>query len=294
MERPFVISADSSCELPPALCREKDIEIIDLGYQINGEEKIFDFQEDSAREFYQLMRSGSVPTTTQKNAEECKEFWRTFLDDGKNILHLSFASKLSGTYNSAVMAQREIAEEYPDQTICVIDTKSITWVTGLLLLCCVELREQGASLEEIAQWVEDHHQNYGAYFTVDSLEYLKRSGRVSNTSAFIGTMLQIKPILYLDEQGGLTPVEKVKGRKKAIRRLVERSMDKINIDFDKRYAILHADCLDEAETVQEYISELFPEGECLGIYGLGPVIGTHVGPGTLALVSACLDRKINV
>lgn len=293
MEKPFVISADSNCELPPTLCKEKGIEIIDLGYQINGEEKIFDYQDSSAKEFYQAMREGVVPTTMQKNAEECKEFWRTFLDEGKDILHLSFSSKLSGTYNSAVMAQREIADEYPDQTICVIDTKSITWTMGLLLLRCTELQEEGMLLQEMVQWVEDNKQGYGAFFTVDSLEYLKRSGRVSHTSAFIGTMLQIKPILYLDEQGGLTPIEKVKGRKKAIRRLVECAAAKISLEFDKRYVILHADCMNEAIMLQEYAAELLPEGECLGIYSLGPVIGTHVGPGTLALISACLDRKIN-
>lgn len=293
METTYIIATDSNSELSPAWREKCQLAVIDMPYNLDGEEKTYDFEEgDDIRYFYQRMRDGAIPTTMQRNAEEFKEFWKPYLENGQDVLHFSFSSKLSGTYDSACIAQNEIAEHYPERKIIVVDTKAICTALGLLLIRCAELRDEGKSMEDVAQWMKDNYQRSAAFFSVESLEYLKRGGRVSNAAAFFGTMLQIKPMLYLDAEGGLTPIEKIKGRKKAIRRLAEAAAEKIDLDFDKRIFVVHADCSEEADILIEHFMQLVPAAKLVEKQYVGPVIGTHVGPGMLALIYFGKDRSV--
>lgn len=292
MSTTYIIATDSNSELSSKWREKCQLAVIDMPYNLDGEEKIYNFEEgEDIRHFYQRMRDGAIPTTMQRNAEEFKEFWMPYLEKGLDVLHFSFSSKLSGTYDSACIAQKELAQHYPDRKIMVVDTKAICPVLGLLLIRCAALRDEGKSMEEVAQWMEENYQRGAAFFSVESLEYLKRGGRISNAAAFFGSMLQIKPMLHLDAEGGLAPVEKIKGRKKAIRRLAEAAAEKMDGAFDKRVFVIHADCSREADSLIEHFMQLVPDAELVEKQYVGPVIGAHVGPGMLAIVYFGKDRS---
>lgn len=284
MDNSYIIMLDSNCEMPHAWREEWGIKMIDMPYSLDGKELVYDFKEgDDIKNFYQRMREGETPTTMQRNSEEFKEFWRPILDEGKDILYLCFSSKLSGTYDSACMAQKEIEKDYPERKIIISDTKLMSAVVAVVARHCVEMQKQGASMEEVAQWMDANKQFGCAYFTVDDLVYLKRGGRLSGSQAFFGNMLNIKPMLYLDPEGGLTPIEKTKGRKKALRRLAEITAEKIDLNMDDEIIIIHGDCLEEAKSVEKYFLELVPGAKLSSMQYVGPVIGAHVGPGIVGV-----------
>lgn len=291
MDFDYIISTDSTSDLPPETCDEKQIIIVNLLCILNGVSKINDYKESSYKAFYNAMREGSMPSTAHINVEECKDAWRPYLEDGKDIFYLSFSEKLSGSYQAACLAQQDLTEEYPERTIIVIDSRSTTWALGFLVLRCVAMREEGKSLNEVARWAEENRDGYGAFFTVNSLEYLKNGGRIGGVTALLGGMFQIQPILTLDEEGGLGFSEKVKGRKKAIRTIVEGTKEKFDFAFDNRYAIVHGDCEEDAMALKKQLEEALPTAQCYGVYYLGPVVASHVGPGTLSVLYPCTNRN---
>ena len=236
------------------------------------------------KEFYDRMRGGMMPTTSQINPETAKEYLNGFLEESRQLLVLSFSSGLSGTCGNVSLAAREIMEERPDCRIVVADTLCASLGEGLLVHKAVQLKKEGKSLDETAQWVEAHKENLVHVFTVDDLFHLHRGGRVSKATAIVGTLAGIKPLLHVDEQGHLTAVGKVRGRKKSLQSLVDMMEKQVGSWRDKNDCIFisHGDCAEDADYVKQLVEERFGRKDFL-INEIGPTIGTHSGPGTVAL-----------
>lgn len=236
------------------------------------------------REFYDRMRNGMMPTTSQVNPETAKAYLNSFLEESRQLLVLSFSSGLSGTCGNVNLAAREIMEERPDCRIVVVDTLCASLGEGLLVHKAVQLKKQGKSLEETAQWVEAHKENLVHVFTVDDLFHLHRGGRVSKATAIVGTLAGIKPLLHVDEEGHLTAVGKVRGRKKSLQALVDMMEKQVGSWRDQNDCIFisHGDCAEDADYVRQLVQERFGVKDFL-INEIGPTIGAHSGPGTVAL-----------
>ncbi|MGN0430961.1 MAG: DegV family protein [Lachnospiraceae bacterium] len=282
----FKIITDSTADLPDEYLAEHDIACMNLCYIIGGETYGgATGKELPWKEFYARMRNGEMPTTAQVNPEEAKEYFRRYILEGhKKILYLAFSSGLSGTYNSGRIAAEEIMEEYPDCEIVVIDTLCASLGEGLLVHYAVEMREAGKSLLEVAAWVREHILNLVHVFTVDDLNHLHRGGRVSKTAAVIGTLVGIKPVLHVDNEGHLVPVDKVRGRKKSLIKLVDNMEKQMGTYTGKNDIVFisHGDALEDAEFVRDEVKNRFGI-EKFVINRVGPTIGSHAGPGVIAL-----------
>lgn len=279
----FKIITDTTADLPESYIRENELGIMVVPYIMDGipqgEER-----KMKVKEFYDRMRGGMMPTTFQINPETAKEYLNGFLEDSRQLLVLSFSSGLSGTCGNVSLAAREIMEERPDCRIVVADTLCASLGEGLLVHKAVQLKKAGKSLDETAQWVEAHKENLVHVFTVDDLFHLHRGGRVSKATAIVGTLAGIKPLLHVDEQGHLTAVGKVRGRKKSLQSLVDMMEKQVGSWRDKNDCIFisHGDCAEDADYVKQLVEERFGRKDFL-INEIGPTIGTHSGPGTVAL-----------
>lgn len=280
----FQLITDSTADLPKSYLEENDIICFNLSYTIldktygQGEELPF-------HEFYELMRAGNIPKTAQINPEDAKNQLLKVLEKSNNILYLAFSSGLSGTYNSGRLAAEEIMEEHPEANIVVIDTKCASMGEGLFVYKVNELKKAGKSFEEVCEWAKNNVDNMVHMFTVDDLNHLFRGGRVSRTSAVVGTVLNIKPILHVDLEGHLIPIGKERGRKKSLLTLVdhmEKKMGKFGDENAKMIFISHGDCEEDAIFVKDEIEKRFGYHNFM-INHIGPTIGAHSGPGTVAL-----------
>ena len=279
----FKIITDTTADLPESYIQENGLGIMVLPYIVDdvsygGEQKM------EVREFYDRMRNGMMPTTSQVNPETAKAYLNSFLEESSQLLVLSFSSGLSGTCGNVNLAAREIMEERPDCRIVVVDTLCASLGEGLLVHKAVQLKKQGKSLEETAQWVEAHKENLVHVFTVDDLFHLHRGGRVSKATAIVGTLAGIKPLLHVDEEGHLTAVGKVRGRKKSLQALVDMMEKQVGSWRDQNDCIFisHGDCVEDADYVRQLVQERFGVKDFL-INEIGPTIGAHSGPGTVAL-----------
>lgn len=281
----FKLITDSTADLPQEYLNRYDIGCIKLSYTLDGQTYGGTGEEMDWKEFYRLMREeGKLPTTSQINPEEFKSYFEEMLKEYSEILYLAFSSGLSGTYNSAMIAVDMLREEYPDCKIRVVDSLCASLGEGLFMHKAVQLKEQGKSLDEVASWLEDNKRNLVHVFTVDDLHHLHRGGRVSKTTAIIGTLAGIKPILHVDDEGHLVALSKVRGRKKSLLTLVDLMEDKTK-DYPSRndmVMISHGDALEDAKFVKNEIEKRFGIEEFL-INNIGPTIGAHSGPGTIAL-----------
>ena len=279
----FKIITDTTADLPESYILENELGIMVVPYIMDGipqgEERKME-----VKEFYDRMRGGMMPTTSQINPETAKEYLNGFLEESRQLLVLSFSSGLSGTCGNVSLAAREIMEERPDCRIVVADTLCASLGEGLLVHKAVQLKKAGKSLDETAQWVEAHKENLVHVFTVDDLFHLHRGGRVSKSTAIVGTLAGIKPLLHVDEQGHLTAVGKVRGRKKSLQSLVDMMEKQVGSWRDKNDCIFisHGDCAEDADYVKQLVEERFGRKDFL-INEIGPTIGTHSGPGTVAL-----------
>ncbi|MCI8597647.1 MAG: DegV family protein [Lachnospiraceae bacterium] len=279
----YVIMTDNMADLPESYIQEHGLEVISLSYILDG--KTYDRDHPlEVGEFYNKMRNGSMPTTSQVNPEQAKEAFASCLKAGKDVLYLAFSSGLSGTYGSGQIAAQEIQEEntYPDRRIVVVDTLSASLGEGLLVHKAVQMKEAGKSLDEVAAWVEANKLHLCHNFTVDDLFHLHRGGRVSKATAILGTMINIKPILHVDDEGHLIAIGKVRGRKKSLTSLVDRMGEQIKGFENQEVFISHGDCLEDAQYVEKLVRERFGV-ESFIINHVGPTIGAHSGPGTIAL-----------
>lgn len=281
--RKFAIVTDTASDLPDSYYEEHEVERVPLGYAMDG----VTYEGEGGiklpvKEFYSRLRGGSMPTTFQASPEQAKQHLLPLAEEGKDALVLAFSSGLSGTYNSYRVAAQEIAEQFPGRKIFVVDSLCASLGQGLFVDYVVRKADEGVSIEEARDFAEDIKQNICHYFTVDNLFHLKRGGRVSATTAVIGTMLKIKPILYVDHEGHLIPIGKAMGRKKSIFALVEHMKELQTLEGDDPIFISHGDCEEDVEYLVSLLKESF-KGRRIFINEIGPVIGAHAGAGTVAL-----------
>ncbi len=280
----YIITTDNTADLPESYIQEKGLGIMSLSYTIDGETYNRE-HELPVKEFYAKMRNGSMPTTSQVNPEEAKKVFLEMMETyDMDVLHIAFSSGLSGSYNSSRIAAEELAEEYKKHTVTVVDSLCASLGEGLFVHKALENQKNGMSLEENRQWLENNKLHLVHNFTVDDLFHLHRGGRVSKTAAVIGTMINLKPVLHVDNEGHLIPVSKVRGRKKSLIALVD-SMEKQMGSYREQNDIVfisHGDCEDEAKYVADLVKQRFGIESFL-LNHVGPTIGAHSGPGTMAL-----------
>lgn len=277
----FVIFTESTTDFSPEMINELGLIVLPLQYRI-GEDTYFDKVGGglSIVEFYNKLRQGESATTAQVNPGAFEDEFEKVLKEGKDILYIGFSSGLSGTYNSSLIAKDALQDKYPDRKIICIDSLCASMGEGLYVWYAAKMRDEGKSIEEAANWLEENKLNLCHWFTVDDLNHLKRGGRVSPTVAFVGTLLGIKPVLHVDNEGHLINVSKVRGRKAALDALVAKFKETA-IRPDQTVFISHGDCLEDACYVGEEIKKLGATN--VEISFIGPVIGAHAGPGTVAL-----------
>ena len=278
--RDFVITVNSTVDMPKEWLEEKNVPYLKLTYTMEGE--TYEDMSMDSKAFFDRLRAGQMAVTSQVNPEEAKVFLEAFVKEGKDVLHLAFSSGLSGTCQSMMMAGRELAEEYPDAKIIVIDSLCACMGEALLLMQALELKEAGKTMDEIAEWVENHKLNVVSLFTVDDLHHLKRGGRVSAVSAIIGTAIKIKPVLHMNMEGKLEVLGKERGRKKALNAIVEMAKEKSGSWKNERMLIAHGDCIEDAEYTATLLKEKLGV-EDVYINSVGTVIGSHTGPGLISL-----------
>ena len=284
----YVVTVNSTVDLPKAWLEERNVAIVPLKYTIEDKTYV-DMEGLSSKEFFGKLRDGEMAVTSQVNPDEARELLEPILKEGKDILHLAFTAALSGTYNSMRLAAEELLEEYPERKIMVVDTKCACMGEGLLLYYVLKKKEEGASIEEVYTYAEELKEHIGHYVTVDDLNHLHRGGRVSKTSAVLGSMVKIKPILIVNEEGKLEVVAKERGRKKAMNTIVDMAVKHTGNYKNEIVMITHGDCLEEAEYLAGIVKEKMGVNNIL-INNIGTVIGGHTGPGVLA-VFALADHK---
>lgn len=293
----FEIFTDSSCDLPQEMIKQYDIKVVQLEVIIDDGEPILNKDID-AKQLYQKLRDGAVAKTAAATPGNFYELMNDSLAQGKDILYLGFTSGLSVTYNNGAMVIRELQEKYPNQKLMSIDTLCASVGQGLLVHFAALKREEGAKLEEVFHAVMDMKDKIHHQVTVDDLFFLKRGGRVSGATAVAGTMLNIKPMIQVSEDGKLETVGKVRGRKSAMRQLVSEMQKTSDIDTWEYVFISHGDCYEDATRVREMVEEVYPKAKVIISY-VGPVIGAHTGPGVIALCyfgkvtkgMDCTDKK---
>ncbi|WP_419543310.1 DegV family protein [Negativibacillus massiliensis] len=281
----YIISTDTSCDFPLEYVKQHQLPLVTLFYSIDGVTGENGCpSSDVLKNFYDKMRAGSMTKTQQASIEDTEKVFREILKEGKDILHIAFSSGLSGTANAARLAAENMMEEFPGRKIIVIDSLCASLGQGLLVDYALKLQQQGKTMEETAKWLEDHIQNICHLFTVEDLKYLQRGGRISKTTALVGTMIGIKPVLHVDPEGKLVSISKVRGRKQSIQALVNKMEENIGKYRGEKQPIFisHGDCIEDANYLAELVKERFGYDEFL-INDVGPTIGAHSGPGTLAL-----------
>lgn len=281
----FKIITNTTADLPMDYIEENQLGLIYFNY-IMDEVSYGKDKELEWKEFYRLMREeGKMPTTSQVNPQQYREYFETFLKENKNLLYISFSSGLSGSCGNAMLAAEELMEERGDCRIIVVDSKCASMGEGLFVHKAVMMKKQGKSMEETADYLNELVPHLTHVFTVDDLNHLYRGGRVSKAAAIVGTIAGIKPILHVDDEGHLIPISKVRGRKKSLNALVDYMEEKIAdgyLDKNDIIFISHGDALEDAEYVKTEIEKRFGITEFM-INHIGPTIGAHSGPGTIAL-----------
>lgn len=277
----YIITSDTTCDLPESYTKEHEIEIIPLYY--NMDDVVYGDEVNlEPADFYNRMRNGKLPTTMACNPDKVENCFRKYLDKGLDILHIAFSSALSSSYNTCAVVGRELAEEYPGRTIIVIDSKCASMGEGLFIYKAVCNRNDGMSIEDNAKWLEENKLHVCHQFTVDDLHHLHRGGRVSKATAIIGTLINVKPVLHVDNEGALVSLNNVRGRKKALNTLVD-NMEKTCGGYDNDVIFIsHGDCIKDANYVAEQIKKRFGIDKIMINY-VCPTVGAHSGPGTLSL-----------
>lgn len=278
-----VLITDSCCDLPYEYVTENNIQIMSLTVNISGKEVSDDLGQGLTYEtFYEAIRNGEMPTTSQVNVFVFKEAFSKCVAEGKRVIYIGFSLALSGSVSSAQIAAKEIKEENPEADITIINSKSASLGLGLLVYYANQMLQEGQSKEAIVEWVEANKLKVNHWFTVMDLNHLCRGGRVSKTVATFGTLLHIKPILQVNDEGLLIPIDKIKGRKKSIKTLFEKLKENIINPKEQVIFISHGDCLEEALSLKEMIVEQYKVKNVI-INPIGATIGAHAGPGTLAV-----------
>lgn len=276
----YIIITDSACDISADTLATWGVNHASLTFKFSDSDVEYKNEDLTASEFYQKMRDGAAAKTAAINIENFKDIFRPELKEGRDVLYLGFSSGLSNTYNAGRLAAEELLDEFPDRRVIAIDTLCASAGQGLLVYLARKQKESGASIEETARFVMDKRLNVCHWFTVDDLKYLKRGGRVSPTAAFVGGMLNIKPVMHVDDEGKLVPVSKVRGRRAALRAIAEQ-YNQLALDKNGTVFISHGDCIDDVNEIKALLEAAGGKVEI--ITDVGPVIGSHSGPGTLAV-----------
>ncbi|MDX9871641.1 MAG: DegV family protein [Clostridia bacterium] len=282
MKKPVIIT-DSSSDLPRNFIDNNNIPFISLVCNFKGQEIKDDFGVTlSYKEFYDAVREKEMPSTSQVNVQTYLDSFRTYIDQGIPIIYIGFSSGLSGSLQSALLAQKIILEENKNADLTVIDSKCASLGQGLLVYYAYDLLNRNKSKEEIVSWLEENKLKMNHWFTVDSLDHLKRGGRISGPAAAVGSILNIKPVLNVDDEGKLAPVSKVQGRKKSLRMLADMLKEKMAPPEDQVIAISHSDSIKDVNYLIGLLKENYRFKDII-VNMIGPVIGAHTGAGTVAL-----------
>lgn len=286
----YVICTDSACDISAELLAEWGVPFRHLTFRFNGEDDEYTGADMAIESFYDRMRKGSVAKTAAVNSEAFMEVFRPILAEGKDVLYLGFSSGLSTTYNSGRLAAAALQEEFPERKIITVDTLAASAGLGLLLYLTLEKQKNGATITEAAKFAEDTKLHLCQWFTVDDLVYLKRGGRISPLAAVAGNLMQIKPILHVDDEGHLIKITTVRGRKKSLEALGDKfGATALEPNEKSTVFISHGDCEEEAKYLAEYMHTKFGANVKL-ITHVGAVIGAHSGPGTMALFFVGKER----
>ena len=280
----YVIITDSCCDLSEQLANDAGLYVIPMVMTISGTEykNYLDERDISTKAFYDRLRAGENASTSALNMDTFLSVFGEFLEQGKDILYLAFSSGLSGTYHVSTLAAEELSQKYPESKIFCCDTLCASMGEGLLVYLAGKKKQAGASIEEVRDFVEQNKLHLCHWFTVDDLNHLKRGGRVSATTAFVGSLLNIKPVLHVDDDGHLINVGKARGRRAAVLSLFEHMKETAINPSEQTVFISHGDCEEDALALKEMVEKEFSPKE-IQINPIGPVIGAHSGPGTLAL-----------
>lgn len=283
----FEIVTDSCCNLLEDMIDDFGIHVLPLTFMVDGEDEVYQSylkgERTDLKQFYTMMREGKVFKTSLPNLAESEALFRELLGSGRDVLYIAFSSGLSGTYQALSLMAAQLQEEFPERKIHVVDSLAASGGQGLLVWYAVQHARAGESIDQVRDWLEENKLHLAHWFTVDDLMFLFRGGRVSKTAAWAGTLLNIKPVLHVDDEGHLIPMEKVRGRKKSLNALIDHMEKSANKPIsDQMVFITHGDCIEDAEYVAAKIKERFGVKEVVINY-VDPVIGTHSGPGTMAL-----------
>ena len=287
----FVLMTDSSADLSQEMVQELGVTVLPLSFTIQGKtyRNYPDNREMDLPLFYDMLRAGELATTSAVNVAEYTQAVEPILQEGKDVLILAFSSGLSSTYQASVLAAEELREKYPDRKIYTVDTLCASLGQGLLVYLAAQEQRKGKSIEEVRDWAEETKLHLCHQFTVDDLHFLKRGGRISATTAVVGSMLQIKPVLHVDNEGHLINIGKARGRQASLKALVDKMEKTVTEEGRKTVFISHGDCRKDAVTVADMVRERFGTQD-IRINFVGPVIGAHSGPGTLALFYLGTER----
>lgn len=287
-----VLLCDSNCELWYTRAEELGLDYISMPYYVEEKEYRYDLGKNTDfRAFYDAVRGGAVPKTQALNPEDYKEILTPYFEKGEDVLYVSFSHKMSGTFNYLDVALRELKEKYPERKCTVFNTNGISLGAGIQVEQAALMKKAGASDEEILAFLKEFTDRVAVYFVVDDLMHLKRGGRLSGFAAVAGTLLSLKPVLTFNEEGGLSVLTKVGGRKKAISTLAAHVVEELR-DADKYSVyIVDADCKEDGDRLRDLILEKRPEAQIVRQI-VGPVIGSHCGPGTLGVIFVADRRPI--
>ena len=289
----YIIATSSTSDLPRTYLDEHQIPFIAYTYTNGSEQFEDDCREESRQAVYERMRAGERLTTSMINEFMYQEFFEGLLQTGKDVIFLDMSEKMSVSYVNAKAAAEEARKAFPDRKLYIMDTRCISGGLGLLVSRMVGLMEQGHSYDDVIAWGEENKLKIAHRFTVDDLNYLKAGGRVSNSAALVGTLLNIKPVLYVPDEGTLDVVKKVRGRKAALNAILSGIVNDLNKTdcTGQEMHLLHADCREDAEWIRDEVKKAFPQIGEITITSLGVVIGAHCGPGLLTVFYLCSGRE---
>lgn len=285
----YIIATDTNSDLPLDYAKKNGLALVPMNFRLDEVEYSGLDQEMRGKAFYDKMRAGSAPTTIQANMEDAKKVFIPYLKEGKDIVFIAFSSGLSGSYNTVRIAADELMEEYPERKIYVIDSLCASLGEGLLVHKAIIKKNEGATVEELRDYVENLKLRICHNFTVEDLKYLYRGGRVSKATVIVGTALGIKPIMHVDNEGRLVPCGKVRGRKASLNAIVDNMAKLCDGVENDIFMISHGDCPEDAQYVADLVKKRFGIKECL-INHVGSSIGSHSGPGTMALFFVGKER----
>jgi DegV family protein with EDD domain len=287
----YVIATSSTCDIEREWLDAHHVPVISYSFEIDGQIYKDDCRVATRRRFYSTMREGKLPNTSQINSYAYYEFFKDLIEDGEAVVFVDMDRAISNSYANSLAAADMIRDEYPDAQLYIMDTSCITMGLAFLIKKLVAMKENGASKEEVMDWCNSNAKKIAHRFMVDDLQWLRKGGRLSNASAIVGSLLSIKPLIYLPEDGSLVAYEKVRGRKKALRTLLDSVIRDVGEAEGMEFIVGHSDTPEEGEAWKQTVMEQFPKAKSVELMELGPTIGSHIGPGFISIVYLAEERR---